>query len=61
MKTPAVIHPARHAFQLSTVTALMLSLGLITVTAAPSTITARRRQPTLPPTPTSRPTRPRPC
>ncbi|MCI1041404.1 copper oxidase, partial [Pseudomonas putida] len=35
MKTPAVIHPTRHAFQLSSVTALMLSLGLITAIAAP--------------------------
>lgn len=35
MKTPAVIHPTRHAFQLSCVTALMVSLGLITAMASP--------------------------
>ena len=35
MKTSAVIHPARHAFQLSTVITLMLGLGLVTATAAP--------------------------
>ncbi|WEK28442.1 MAG: Ig-like domain-containing protein [Candidatus Pseudomonas phytovorans] len=35
MKTPAVIHPNRHTFQLASITALMLSLGLITVAASP--------------------------
>ncbi|WP_152906039.1 hypothetical protein, partial [Pseudomonas putida] len=35
MKISAVIHPTRHSFQLSSVTALMLSLGLITAMASP--------------------------
>ena len=34
MKIPAVIHPTSHAFRLSAVTALMLSLGLISAMAA---------------------------
>ena len=34
MKTPAVIHPTRHAFRLSSVTVLMLGLGLIPAIAS---------------------------
>ncbi|MFK8329832.1 Ig-like domain-containing protein [Pseudomonas sp. BJa5] len=35
MKTPAVIRPSSHAFRLSSVTALMLGLGLISAMASP--------------------------
>ena len=35
MKTPAVIHPTGHAWMLSSVTALMVSLELITAMASP--------------------------